>query len=87
MWITNKLENQQFVMRLFANKQNACKQKQILMCLLFVYYFFGSQKIRKVLAGVLARVLARSPGSNPGFDVSLSHFKLFKILKFSCLCL
>ena len=32
----------------------------------FVYYFFGWQKIRKVLTGVLARVLARSPGSSPG---------------------
>ena len=81
MWITNKLENRQFVMCLFANKNKS------VMCLLFVYYFFGCQKIRKVLTGVLGRVLARSPGLNPGFDVSLSHFTLFKILKFSCLCL
>ena len=80
MWITNKLENRQFVMCLFANKN------KFVMCLLFVY-FFGLQKIRKVLTGVLAQVLARSPGSNPGFDVSLSHFTLFKILKFRCLCL
>ena len=42
--------------------------------ILLVYYFFGWQKIRKVLTGVLARVLTRSPGSIPGlipgFDVS-----------------
>ena len=81
MWITNKLENRQFVMCLFLNKQNVCKQKQI--CDVFIIWLTS----RKVLTGVLARVLARSPGSNPGFDVSLSHFTLFKILKFSCLCL
>ena len=35
----------------------------------FCFLFF---LVNKVLTGFLARVLAQSPGSNPGFDVSLS---------------
>ena len=41
MWITNKLENRQFVMCLFANNKMFANKNKFVMCLLFVYYFFG----------------------------------------------
>ena len=72
MWITNKLENRQFVM--FVFKQTKCLQTKT-NCDVFIIWLTS----RKVLTEILAR--------SPGFDVSLSHFTLFKILKFSCLCL
>ena len=58
MWITNKLEKQQFVMCLFANKQNVCKQKQICDVFIISLLFFWLTKNSKSPNW--------SPGSRPG---------------------
>ena len=52
----------------------------VYICVLMIFiYFFACRKIRKVLTGV--RVQARSPGSSPGFDVSISRFLRFSRAK------
>ena len=54
----------------------------VYICVLMIFiYFFACRKIRKVLTGVLVRVQARSPGSSPGFDVSISRFLRFSRAK------
>ena len=58
------------------------------LLIIFIYLFFVYRKIGKALNGVLARVHAQSsgssPGSNPAFDVSLSHLTLPKLGDFLC---
>ena len=47
------------------------------LLIIFIYSFFAYRKIRKVL---IYWTPASSPGSNPGFDVSLSPFFISKHL-------